>query len=478
MVRSTVILAAIAAASVVAFAQTAPDGTNVFAIQDPQPPPRQSQGEVNVLMNNPGSHPKIGFQAFAPSSPALADAATTIADVLAADLDYEREFYVIPRKASAGISAAATPQALPFTQWTDLGADVVMMGSLRDAGGGKVDVEVKLINVRPSAAGKQEFGQTYGGCTAASIRYCAHSISDDMHKQLRNLDGIARTKVVYTTDRDGEASTGRPIENAAAGKEIHFMDYDGASDQRYTHLKRLSISPSWGPDARTMVFTSYAPMPDVFLATLDGRPLTRPAQGTDSISNTTPVLSPDGSKIAFMSTRGGSGGYYDVWVVNRDGSNPHNVTPGTERSSEGAPTWSPDGAFIAFTSDRTGTNQIFIMNADGTHAERKTFAGKSDHPTWSKLGYIAYTLERSGGHDIAVLDLARGESRVLTDGVGSCRQPTAAPNGRHIVFVTTRWGGKEHLASIDYPDGGHIRQLTTQGNNTYPNWSPLPGGGK
>jgi len=105
-----------------------------------------------------------------------------------------------------------------------------------------------------------------------------------------------------------------------------------------------------------------------------------------------------------------------------------------------------------------------------------TFAGKADRPTWSKLGYIAYTLERAGGHDVAVLDIGRGESRVLTDGVGSCRQPTAAPNGRHIVFVTTRWGGKEHLASIDYPDGKYIRQLTTQGNNTYPNWSPSPGG--
>jgi len=41
------------------------------------------------------------------------------------------------------------------------------------------------------------------------------------------------------------------------------------------------------------------------------------------------------------------------------------------------------------------------------------------------------------------------------------------------VFVTTQWG-KEHLASIDI-DGKNIKQLTTVGNNTYPNWSPSPG---
>ena len=72
---------------------------------------------------------------------------------------------------------------------------------------------------------------------------------------------------------------------------------------------------------------------------------------------------------------------------------------------------------------------------------------------------------------------SRSRSRrpvVITDGLGSNRQPSVAPNGRHIVFVTTRWG-KEQLASIDM-DGKNIRQLTQVGNNTYPSWSPSPGG--
>ena len=80
------------------------------------------------------------------------------------------------------------------------------------------------------------------------------------------------------------------------------------------------------------------------------------------------------------------------------------------------------------------------------------------------------------GHDVAVIDLSKREVRVLTDGLGSNKQPTFAPNGRHIAFVTTRWG-REQIAIIDYPTGGKsIRRVTDAGNKTYPDWSPVPGG--
>ena len=52
-------------------------------------------------------------------------------------------------------------------------------------------------------------------------------------------------------------------------------------------------------------------------------------------------------------------------------------------SMEGAPTWSPGGNQIAFTSDRPGSNQIYLMNADGTGVRRLTFEQQVDRPTWS-----------------------------------------------------------------------------------------------
>lgn len=468
MIRSVTVIAGVVAVLVLLPGVSTDTSETVYARQDPQ-------RDIVVTLDSKGSHPKIGIQSFI-GKPALAEPAGLLPDVLGADLAYEREFYVIDRKASAALPAASTPESLPFAQWVELGADFVLMGWVRDSGD-KLDVDIKLVNVKGAAAGKVGFAQSYGGCTLANPRFCAHSIADDMHQKLRGLAGVARTRIAFTSDRDQDPSTDRPIANAGNSKEIYLMDYDGGTMRPVTRNKKLNIAPSWGPDGRTLAYTSYASdFPDIYLVTLDGRAATRPAQGTRSIHNQNAAISPDGNRIAFTSSRSGQTGFYDIWVVNRDGSNLQNLTPGTDKSSEGAPTWSPDGHKIAFTSDRTGTNQIYIMNSDGTLVTRMTFQGKCDRPAWSPLGYIAYTLERSGGHDIGVMDLARNETRVLTDGTGSSRQPTIAPNGRHIAFVTTRWGGTEQIATIDYPDGKGLRRITTSGNNRYPNWSPTPGG--
>ena len=61
--------------------------------------------------------------------------------------------------------------------------------------------------------------------------------------------------------------------------------------------------------------------------------------------------------------------------------------------------------------------------------------------------------------------------KILTDGVGSNESPAIAPNGRHIAFVTTRWGHKQ-LAIIDRT-GQNIQKITEVGDNEHPTWQPF-----
>jgi TolB protein len=442
----------------------------------PVPPviAQQSQREVVVdLINSPGYHPRLGLTdpVVTSGDPALRLAATTLADVLWADLEFEREYYLIARKSAAGVPSAATPSTVPVEAWRQLGADFVAVWTLTAEGAGAA-VAIQLVSVRPESVGRAAYAMAFEGCTLAAIRHCAHAIADSIHKLTRGLDGVARTNLAFASDRDAARVAGRLQATPGQSKEIYLADYDGANPRRVTANQSLNIAPDWGP-GRLLAYVSYASRyPDIYFLTLDGRPPTRPAGGDERIHNTMPAISPDGSRLAFQSTRD-SPGYYDIFIVNRDGTGMRNVTPNTPTSSEGAPAWSPSGAQLAFTSDRTGTNQIYILNADGTGVRRIT-TDRSDAPAWAPQNYLAFARQNGPGHDIAVYDFATDQTRILTNGVGSNKSPSVAPNGRHIAFVTTRWG-REQIAVIDL-DGHNVRRVTDAGNNTWPTWSPSPAG--
>jgi tetratricopeptide (TPR) repeat protein len=74
-----------------------------------------------------------------------------------------------------------------------------------------------------------------------------------------------------------------------------------------------------------------------------------------------PVWSPDGGRIAFVSQENGSD---DIWLINADGSGARNITRNVWEW-EKHPSWSPDSRRITFWSNRTGAKQIHIMDADG-----------------------------------------------------------------------------------------------------------------
>ena len=95
-----------------------------------------------------------------------------------------------------------------------------------------------------------------------------------------------------------------------------------------------------------------------------------------------------------------------------------------------------------------------------------------DRPTWSRNNVIAYTVKTVDGTEIQTIDLGTRRVVPLTDGPGTSESPSFAPNGRHIAFVTTRWG-KQHIAIMDV-DGQNVRQVTFAGNNRFPTWSAGP----
>ena len=106
-----------------------------------------------------------------------------------------------------------------------------------------------------------------------------------------------------------------------------------------------------------------------------------------------PQFSPDGSMIAFESTRSGA---YEVWVCRSDGSNVLQLTH--FNSVTGTPRWSPDGQQIAFDSRASGNADIFVMDSRGGSPRKLTNESSTDVvPSWSRDGrWIYFASDRSG----------------------------------------------------------------------------------
>jgi Tol biopolymer transport system component/DNA-binding winged helix-turn-helix (wHTH) protein len=159
-----------------------------------------------------------------------------------------------------------------------------------------------------------------------------------------------------------------------------------------------------------------------------------------------PQFSPDGSKIAFESTRTGA---YEVWMCRSDGTGLVQLT--YFNSSAGTPRWSPDGQQIAFDSRASGNADIFVVDSLGGSPRRLTSERSSDVvPSWSRDGrWIYFASDRSGDWQVWKM-----------------------PSTGEPAVQVTRHGG---FSSFESPDGKFL--YYTKGQTVPGLWSiPTSGG--
>jgi TolB protein len=430
--------------------------------QPTQPTPQPQQpSEIGVtLRGDDGTPPRMAVPDFIAlgSDRETQDAAQAVGSVLWDDLDFEREFYMVPRDTYKSIPAATSLADLPFDRWRELGVDGLVAGTVRK-NGTTVRVEMRLFDVKSR---RQLLAREYSG-SITNPRLYSHTMADEIHQAQRALRGVARTKLTFSSDRNRERATGS-VENRDV-KEVYIADYDGANQRRITVNRALNITPVWAPDGRSIAYTSYRwGYPDIFVSYIYQGTMDTPTKKVGQ--NWLPVYSPDGTHLAFTSNRDGNP---ELYIMNVDGSGVRRLT--NHPSIDTTPTWSPNGTQVAFTSDRSGSPQIWVVGADGLGLRRLSFEVNADRATWSPAPYneIAFTARTGPGYDIKVLNLASGETTQITFGDGSNESPAWAPNGRHLAFMSTR-SGRSQIFTVDR-DGKNVRQITRDGNNQTPNWS-------
>ena len=140
-----------------------------------------------------------------------------------------------------------------------------------------------------------------------------------------------------------------------------------------------------------------------------------------------------------------------------------------------SPAWNPKtGKQIVFVSDRGGTPGAYLSNSDGSNVQKIDLPdmGYVIDPSWSPNGQlVAFSWRRpSGNYDIYVMDIVSHQLVELTRDAGRNERPSWAPDGRHLVFESTRTGTRQIWSML--ADGSQPRQLTYQGQSESPNWSP------
>lgn len=426
-----------------------------------QPPRPQQPPEISATITGEqaGAPPRLAIPDFVALSTdaETQDVAATVSRVLADDIAFEREFLLMPRDIVSTIPAITSLRNVTVDRWREVNADGVVLGTVQKSGN-SVRVEVRLFNVR---SGVSVFNHEYSG-SAAAKRLLAHSVADDIHKEQRALRGVARTRITFSSDRDGERIANSVEERGV--REIYIADYDGENQRRVTIQRSLNITSTWSPDGRSIAYTSYRRGPShIFISNIFQGTIEEPTTSSTG-QEFLPAWSPDGSRIAFTSTRDGN---TEIYVMNRDGSNPKRITsnPGIDTT----PTWSPSGTEIAFTSDRTGTPQIYIVGADGLGLRQLTHEAYADRATWSASNQIAYAARTGPGNDLKIMELGTGVVRQLTFGEGTNESPSFSANGRHLAFMSTR-AGKYQIFTMAI-DGKDLRQITRVGDNRQPDWS-------
>jgi Tol biopolymer transport system component len=243
-----------------------------------------------------------------------------------------------------------------------------------------------------------------------------------------------------------------PVAFGFSGGSIVTENVDGTGRRTVVPLSTGvavgATEPAWSADGTKLAYSSkIGGTGGIFIVNADGSGVRRVTSDT---ADGEPTWSPDGTKLAFVHV---SSGRRRLVTTNLDGSGLTVVTPTLERDVDD-PEWSPDGTRLTFSDFA----DVYVVNANGSNLVNLTAdaaqPSRADNPTWSPdSSKIGYTYNISS---LKVVASTGGAATTLGSNLGEVWEISWAPDGTRIAFIADVSGPLQEELFLMNADGTNI----------------------
>jgi Tol biopolymer transport system component len=262
--------------------------------------------------------------------------------------------------------------------------------------------------------------------------------------------------IVFVSNRDGQMN-------------LYMTTPDGADVTRLTNAGFEDSTPRLSPDGTRVAFVSTVNgNMDVYVLDLLSRAITRI---TDAIEkDSSPSWSPDGVRLVFESFRDRN---FEIYIANADGSNQIRLTD--DPAGDTSPAWSPNDNLIAFVSNRFGNSNILLLTPNGSVSSLTTSRASDSTPAWSPNGnMVAFKTSAADTSlsDICLINRDGLGERCLTEIPAEYSSPVWSPNGEWLA-ATVKQGSQYGIHIFNVNDNTVVK-LSAEGVEPrgIPAWSP------
>jgi len=295
--------------------------------------------------------------------------------------------------------------------------------------------------------------------TNQDLRKLGLKLADWFVENTLGFEGVSTSRISYTAQKSNRR------------KNIFLSSFDGTVIKRFSYNLGSNNLSSWSFDGNNILYTtltrSSAQLAIQPAKRLRAKILSFPS-GFQPLSASWNL---DGESILLTLMKQGNADIYNYHLENAQLDKIF-----AWKSLETSPQMSPDGRKIAFVSDsaRPRRPQIYIHNLNTLKTERVTFKGNfNSSPKWSPNGtQLIYERQEKGYFQLYIYTLTTRRHLQLTFGRFNSEKPDWAPNGKQIVFSAK----KKNVPKLYYISsfGGRTIRVTKTPSNiaeTNPVWS-------